>query len=557
MLRLVYFRSRAAGYDPCRRLSILSRASSTSSEYEHFYRYTSGRWIHNEEAQLAARYTRFNVDALKSIAVSAGHADSVTRIVKLAEGAYNKVFLLTLDNSREIIARIKTPHAGPAHLVTASEVATMDFVRSHLGVPVPAVLSWSSHSEQTPVKAEYIIMEKAPGIEVSTVWDKLSRRQQRELVINWLEIEKRLMAPISGGYGSLYYRADVEPSQYLSLYPNDEYQSDFVVGPSVERHFWSDERSSMDVDRGPWEDPLSYVLAVANCERRWIEKHAVPAQESGLFDMPVHLRQPRAHLSLLDRYFAVAPYLVPQDPSLLRPLLWHNDARFANVFVSEDVLARGEVQITSVIDWQHTALLPLYLQAYVPKMFRYHGTTVLPAGDQLLSLPENLNTLDEEDQATVKADVYRGNLHKLYEIYCARINPEYHKALTLATRELIHYPVKFSAKVWSSTFMLLREFLMRITAHWDAIAPGASVPCPISFTEEERQAHLEEREDWQRAQDGKDGLDRILGVDADGWVTEEGYEEAVRRNWELQEGYVRMGAEDPERVLRNWPYRPR
>jgi hypothetical protein len=48
----------------------------------------------------------------------------------VGEPFYNKVFRLVMDNDSVAIARIPNPNAGPTHKTTASEVATMDFVRS-------------------------------------------------------------------------------------------------------------------------------------------------------------------------------------------------------------------------------------------------------------------------------------------------------------------------------------------------------------------------------------------------------------------------------------------
>ena len=53
------------------------------------------------------------------------------RMEKLAEGAYNKVFKLTMDDEKTVVARIPNPNAGPAGLTTASEAATLDFVNPH------------------------------------------------------------------------------------------------------------------------------------------------------------------------------------------------------------------------------------------------------------------------------------------------------------------------------------------------------------------------------------------------------------------------------------------
>nr|POE94352.1 hypothetical protein CFP56_16592 [Quercus suber] len=98
--------------------------------FEDFYSYTSGRWLWAEEERLQERYKRFNVPGLKLLAAKASGAQSCVSIVKLAEGGFNKVFRLVMDNGSVVIARIPNPNVGLTLKVVASEVATMDFVSS-------------------------------------------------------------------------------------------------------------------------------------------------------------------------------------------------------------------------------------------------------------------------------------------------------------------------------------------------------------------------------------------------------------------------------------------
>lgn len=104
--------------------------STSLDEYEDFFRYTSGRWIWDEEQQLRDRYRVFDVPALQHIAAeSVGSSDCVS-MMKLAEGGFNKVFRLVMNDGKIVIARIPNPNAGPSFYTTASEVATMEFVRA-------------------------------------------------------------------------------------------------------------------------------------------------------------------------------------------------------------------------------------------------------------------------------------------------------------------------------------------------------------------------------------------------------------------------------------------
>lgn len=83
----------------------MTAASSLELEAESFFAYTSGRWIHDESRQLSLRFRRFNINALKEVAIHAGGGKAVLKMEKLAEGSYNKVFAITLDNGVELIVR--------------------------------------------------------------------------------------------------------------------------------------------------------------------------------------------------------------------------------------------------------------------------------------------------------------------------------------------------------------------------------------------------------------------------------------------------------------------
>lgn len=122
-------------YRSLRRRCQHTQASQPDDETHNFYHYTSGRWVWDEERQLEARYRRFNVHELQKIAAKSVSAASCVHMEKLAEGASNKVFRLTMNDHQTVIARIPNPNAGPAgpaKLTTASEVATLDFVGNSL-----------------------------------------------------------------------------------------------------------------------------------------------------------------------------------------------------------------------------------------------------------------------------------------------------------------------------------------------------------------------------------------------------------------------------------------
>ena len=95
----------------------------------HPYNYTSGRWLRRDKLERDARFLTFDFNALRTkvLELSPG-ASSITSYEK-KEGGYNRVFILTCDNSRRVVVRIPTSVAGPARLTTGSEVATIRYSR--------------------------------------------------------------------------------------------------------------------------------------------------------------------------------------------------------------------------------------------------------------------------------------------------------------------------------------------------------------------------------------------------------------------------------------------
>jgi len=139
------------------------------------------------------------------------------------EGSFSRALLLRKEDGSEIIAKIPFPIAGPRKYTTASEVAVLRYckfkqrsgfsvlnlrlvlVHTYTKIPVPKVLAWSSNSSN-PVGAEYIIMEKASGVQLVKKMDEMSDMQQSNLVKVLTTLEGELTAIKLPAHGSLYLR---------------------------------------------------------------------------------------------------------------------------------------------------------------------------------------------------------------------------------------------------------------------------------------------------------------------------------------------------------------
>lgn len=204
---------------------------------------------------MAERYICFNVPELMRIAAIAVGRNRCVDIVKVTEGGFNKIFLLTMDDGYEVIARIPTPIAGPPHYMTASEVATMDFLRTQLDIPVPKVFEWASRvDEENSVGAEYIIMEKVQGVSLGSLWLSLSTKELVTVIKQIVDIETRLFSSHFPKHGSLYYKKDLEEKFHEDNpnVANSNLLADrFCVRPVATSAFWEKERGQMNLDRGP------------------------------------------------------------------------------------------------------------------------------------------------------------------------------------------------------------------------------------------------------------------------------------------------------------------
>jgi len=91
------------------------------------YDYTAGRWLKDDRLQRESRHIEFNFPELCNKALEVcTHADSIQKCEK-QEGGFNRVFLFTMNNGEQIVAKLPTSICGPPRLTTNSEVATMAY----------------------------------------------------------------------------------------------------------------------------------------------------------------------------------------------------------------------------------------------------------------------------------------------------------------------------------------------------------------------------------------------------------------------------------------------
>lgn len=486
-----------------------------------------------------------------------------------------------MNDGQELIAKIPNPNAGPPDITVASEAATMTFVspfhssaipmsapltamyfsfsklRTVLNVPVPEVCAWSSlPSASNPVGAEYIIMKKAKGRQLSEIWTDISDTRKSELVKNSVSVEAKMAKSRLKNYGSLYFRDihsvsncnDNANDVLVDSVGNEQSRFRFIIGATVERSFRGGGRGSLDIDRGPCEviypswqlkeitylflsaqgerPKTMYFSATASRELAWLrnlESKGDPIAKSAANTRPY---EPSIHIRLLEQFLSIVPFVLPKDQFINYPTLWHTDLHGDNIFVDPT----NPSKITSIIDWQSISANPFFMQTRFPSIFDCDWP--YPWGALVPRLVENYDVLPPDAQEKERQQYQDVRLKKYYEVASRKFNPLVLRALD-STREEGENDVQISTllaivgRTWLDGPIPLRDVLIQIFENWGHFS--ADTACPIYFSQEEIARSKEEAKQWASAYEEFDRLRKELVGEKERWVSGEEYEEAKRR----------------------------
>lgn len=110
-------------------------------------------------------------------------------------------------------------------------------VHTHTKIPVPKVLAWDA-DPSNPVGVEYIIMEKAPGVQLYKVWGDMNDWQQLRVVTQFTELEGQMAKIRLPANGSLYLTESMGKSDtYVALDREMDPSGNYCIGPSCERRW--------------------------------------------------------------------------------------------------------------------------------------------------------------------------------------------------------------------------------------------------------------------------------------------------------------------------------
>nr|POE94651.1 altered inheritance of mitochondria protein 9, mitochondrial [Quercus suber] len=525
------------------------------------FSYTSGRFLFNETLRLRERHVEFNVDELRraaEVAVRHEHG-TVAKMRKLAEGGFNRVLLLTMQDGFEVIAKIPYRIARPEYYTTASEAATLTFLKQK-GLPVPGVLSYCAKAAN-PVGSEYILMEKAYGVSISDRWQDLTDLEIRRLAHSFVQIEKQLFDITFGAIGSLYFRHDIPANLQSPLYERHteatkEEVDQFCIGPIADYMFWDGKRADLSIDRGPWKHGVDYLQSIALKEIAWVQQYGRPREPTFPHNtVGLGVQQPGDYIKLLNDYSTLTPHLLPKSPShpFNTPTLRHPDLTPSNVFVDPST-----GRVSCLIDWQHAVIQPQVLAAGYPPAFANPDAEI---GPKLIEpkLPENLATLPRERQDEERELFRRRLLFYAYRVFNGAQNSLHIAALRDPMLRLRHLLVDYAGRGWVGNLMTLKGALIRTIEGWEHLPDVQGVDRPVLFDQSELDRFAATEHDWVNMSFALElWRSRVCNMNEDGWVRHEDFDEAKAelRKLEAEVWSQCEGDEDDERAFhRSWPFR--
>ena len=152
--------------------------------------------------------------------------------------------------------------------------------------------------------------------------------------------------------------------------------------------------------------PEDYLTSIGNREAAWTSTFGQPRHRQFFFSFSENKIEPTDRISLLSKYGAIAPYLLPRQGDLASPTLRHPDLHQSNIF-----LRPNSTQILGIIDWQGSSVLPFFLQSGFPS-FCDHD----PIRPQSLEKPK-LGNRFEEMNPEEQEKALKGLKHKQANLY--------------------------------------------------------------------------------------------------------------------------------------------
>ncbi|EIW76253.1 hypothetical protein CONPUDRAFT_139669 [Coniophora puteana RWD-64-598 SS2] len=432
-----------------------------------------------------------------------------------------------------MVARVPYPITVPKFYAVASEVATLEFLRSS-GLPVPKIYGYSPDSDNA-AGTEYIFMQFVRGSKLSDVWPSLGEQAVISVVRQLTQLESAMMSLSFPAGGSLYFTKDLEKvATGLDIPLEDER---FCIGPDTRLPLWYGRRSKLDVNRGPYLSAEAALVAGARKELAYLKQFGqplLPVRRERRAGYQYQEQLPSAHIENLNLYLLIASSLQ------------------SNIVVSRS--PDSDCQVVGLLDWQHASILPMFLLAGVPQRLQNYDDPVSQSMTPP-SLPEDFDKLDGPGRTRAE-EVYRDRLvHYHYVTSMGECNKSHYAAFTDPMYALRGRLFQHAGSPWEGETFELKLALIQAAERWKTLT-GGDVSCPVELDAEDVRETRKLNEVQARADRIFEIWQNMVGLGEEGWVPTEDYEDAVTFFKERkEEGLARAkSAEERAEIIGHWPW---
>ncbi|KAL8786282.1 MAG: hypothetical protein Q9213_002877 [Squamulea squamosa] len=492
--------------------------------------YTSGRWLRRDKEEREARHINLNFESLQKRVLELGDGAKYIQSYEKKEGGFNKAFIFSFDNDKKLVARLPTRVAGPSKLTTNSEVATIEYLRSHTSVPIPKILDWSDDPSNA-IGGEYIIMEYARGVQLHQKWPTMNVVQRIKCIKSIMSNMKQVAAIVFPAYGSLYFNeADCGFKQPFSRR--------YCVGPQCSTRYWDcnvgEKRfyTSVSPNQGPWSDVTAYCDGLIDTGLSRLPPSEQTRSDRFLFAEPAEV-----HARLLS-YGRDVLRILATDPRIIaaaKPTLYHSDLHKRNIFVFEE----DPTNVTDIIDWQSSSIQPAFEYADEIPDF------ILPSANAKAS-SQSVDAGAELCQAAYDACL-KGFIVPL--------------AISRALDQDLLRPFRYCHRTWKDGIVAFRQDLIELATRWEALELPPPCPYPLP-SPSDLALHEQQFAQYKKAQGVLHQVMDFLDTPSDGWVPstewtttnalhEQFFAECLRAVRTNDEGDNDM---DEETLRKMWPF---
>jgi hypothetical protein len=240
------------------------------------------------------------------------------------------------------------------------------------------------------------------------------------------------------------------------------------------------------------------------------------------------------HRDILGVNEKMLPELIesPSVRDVSKPTLLHADLHLRNIFVAET----APFDITAIIDWQSTAVEPVFMQANETPDFASWEVEDEEGGEE--DEGSSSSSQPKSEKAKTKQDILLCN--QAFEVCMQRFVPIFAKARD--TNGTLLRPFYHCNVSWRDSAPAVRQELIELSVQWNDL--GLDGVCPYDPTTEELETHKEQYADIEIALTLRLGLMRSLHTDSDGWVASADWDVVKCARDEMFREWLRTAGED-------------